>query len=399
MSVQSVNLFHHENLDQPTKYLAVRHLFKSFAGATVLSDIHFEIREGEFLSILGPSGSGKSTLLRTIAGLEVPDSGEIVCDGKPYFTQDGTVTPVEHRDLGMVFQDFGLWPHLSVFDHVSFPLWSRKKRGALNWNKGQIADQTMETLRMFRMDGFAKKKPHQLSGGQQQRVAFARAVVSRPKLVLLDEAFSALDPQLRAEVRPELVGILREHNMTVLNVTHDQEEAISVSDQILVLVGGQGLQIAPPSDLYDRPARQSVAEFVGQAHFIPVSYDGQSTYKLPDGQVISLPPATTTEDQQPETDAKLLVRPEFVQIREAEHVAKQNNDWQTNDWITTDAKSLWQGRVIRQTPLLGRYHIGLEVPGIGEISAYHHRPLQLHQVVSLDLEIHRPHLIFDTGTI
>lgn len=372
-------------------YLSVRNLTKSFGQNLILDDISFDIDEGAFLSVLGPSGSGKSTLLRIIAGLDIPDEGEVMCDNVAYFGQEGhAYCPMQRRDIGMVFQDFALWPHLSVFHHVSFPLWSRKRQGTLSISKVEIQRRTMETLQMFRMEAHAQKKPHQLSGGQQQRVAFARAVVARPKLVLLDEAFSALDEQLRADVTAELVDILREHRMTVINVTHHQEEAMSVSDKILVLHRGKCLQFASPHELYHQPVNRTVAAFVGKANLLPVRYDGYQRYEFEDGQSIELSPSasaapTNAEPTQVHTP-HLLVRPEAIVVSDLA---------QTPEGRRTGGIG-WSGTVISQTRLLGRYETRVYVASIGELFTYHHQQLPVEGVVNLELQVDNPHLIYET---
>jgi len=364
-------------------YLVVRNVSKSFGTNIVLDSVSFAVSEGEFVSILGPSGSGKSTLLRLIAGLESPDSGEVVCDNTTYFAADLSVSaPVERRDIGMVFQDFGLWPHLTVLEHVTFPLWSRKRRGRLRLSKREITEQALQALHMFRMQDFAYKRPHELSGGQQQRIAFARAVVARPSLVLLDEAFSALDPQLRAEVRTELVSILRDHRMTVLNVTHDQEEAMAISDHILVLHQGSQLQFASPQDLYERPANRTVAAFVGRGSLIPVQYDGHVTIQFPDGQRLLLPQPLVDAGVGEAVEGHLLIRPEFIRVKEV------------NSWSKDEVS--WHGRVTRQTALIGRTELYVDLEAIGEVFLYHHERLEAGENVELQLHVRHPHLILDS---
>lgn len=366
---------------QPT-YLSVQGVSKAIGSQVILQNIGFAARKGEIVSILGPSGAGKSTLLRLIAGLDDPDSGELVCDETTFFSSTERVRcRAEDRDIGMVFQDYALWPHMRVLDHVAFPLWSRRRRGLLHWTRQQILDRAMDTLRLFRMEELADRKPHQLSGGQQQRTAFARSVAARPKLVLLDEAFSGLDPALRTGVREELIGILRESQMTVLSVTHDQEEAMAISDRILVLHGGRGLQYATPSGLYERPADFAVASFVGRANLLKIAGQSEDTVALMDGTRLQVP----FSDGQPPAAAggtgHLVLRPEFLYVREGTAVSSGGPHW--------------TGTVTRHQFVLGRHEIRVQVRELGELALYHDRSVAVGEVVDLGLRLDHPHLVFD----
>ncbi len=359
-------------------YIAVRNIGKAIGGQVILSGIDLDVRRGEFVSILGPSGAGKSTLLRIVAGLEDPDTGEISCGDELFVSSAQRIRRrVEDRDIGMVFQDFGLWPHLSVLEHVAFPLWSRRRRGLVRWSRQEILDRVHDTLRLFRMEELGHRRPHELSGGQQQRTAFARAIAARPALVLLDEAFSGLDPALRAGVRGELVGILRESEMTVLSVTHDQEEAMAVSDRILVLYAGRGLQYDTPSELYERPRDIRVASFVGRANLLPFSGRGLGALLLSDGTELPRLPGT----QVPLGSAgHLVLRPEAVAVREGPQTA---------------GAPQWEGRITRHQFVLGRHELRVAVRDLGEVSLYHDRALPVGEVVRLGLRLDRPHLVFD----
>lgn len=362
---------------QPT-YLAVQNIGRSIGNQVILSHIDFDVRRGEFVSILGPSGAGKSTLLRMIAGLEDPDIGEISCGDDIFFSSARHIRRrVEDRDIGMVFQDFGLWPHLSVLEHVAFPLWSRRRRGLVRWSRQEILQRAQDTLRLFRMEELGHRRPHELSGGQQQRTAFARAVAARPMLVLLDEAFSGLDPALRAGVREELVGILRESEMTVLSVTHDQEEAMAVSDRILVLHAGRGLQYDTPAELYERPRDIRVASFIGRANLLPVSGRGKGVLSLPDGTEL---PKLAGIEAPAGAGGHLVLRPEAVSVLEGTQAA---------------GGPQWQGRVTRHQFVLGRHEFRVQVQDLGEVSLYHDRALSVGEVVRLGIRLDRPHLVFD----
>ncbi|HWP57224.1 MAG TPA: ABC transporter ATP-binding protein [Candidatus Acidoferrales bacterium] len=224
-----------------------------------VSHLSFSLEEGEILALLGPSGSGKTTALRLIAGFEKPDSGAIVLKGVPV-AGNGSWLPPEARKVGMVFQDYALFPHLTLLDNVAFGLsGSRKDRER----------KALEVLAKVGMDRLASRYPHELSGGQQQRVALARALAPEPWLILLDEPFSNLDADMRADMRREVEKVLRESNMSAVLVTHDQEEAFVLADRVGVLNNGSLEQLAAPEVLYHTPATRFVADFVGEADFLP----------------------------------------------------------------------------------------------------------------------------------
>ena len=224
------------------------------------NSISLNVAPGEFLALLGPSGSGKSTLLMGMAGFDTPTSGHILIDDV-----DCTHVPPHRRNIGMVFQNYTLFPHLSVRDNVAFPL---KMRGFARAARHAEAERALETVRLA---GFSKRMPNQLSGGQQQRVALARAIVYRPRLLLMDEPFSALDKKLREEMRLETKRLHAELGMTVVFVTHDQEEALTMADRVAVLKSGKIQQIGAARDLYERPANLFSADFVGNMNFITVT--------------------------------------------------------------------------------------------------------------------------------
>jgi len=238
--------------------LSLRNLTKQFDGKKVLDSLDLEILDGEFITLLGPSGCGKTTLLRMMAGFEHADAGTITLSG-----QDLTHTPPENRPLNTVFQNYALFPHMSVFDNVAYGLKMEKRP------KDEIQQRVIDALTMVQLEDFAKRKPHQLSGGQQQRVAIARAVIKRPKLLLLDEPLSALDYKLRRTMQIELKRLQRELGITFVFVTHDQEEALSMSDRVVVLKDGQIQQLGTPREVYERPANLFTARFVGETNFSP----------------------------------------------------------------------------------------------------------------------------------
>jgi iron(III) transport system ATP-binding protein len=222
--------------------------------------LSLQVAEGEIIALLGPSGCGKTTTLRLIAGLEIPDAGTITLRGR-VVTGPGRVVPPEERGIGIVFQDYALFPHLTVADNVGFGL----PRAARHGRRGRIT----EVLDLVGLAGLGSRYPHELSGGQQQRVALARALAPAPALMLLDEPFSNLDADLRAQMREEVERILRETATTAVFVTHDQEEAFTLADRVGVLQAGHVEQMAPPQQIYHRPATRFVASFVGAADFLP----------------------------------------------------------------------------------------------------------------------------------
>lgn len=220
------------------------------------------MEDGKFTTLLGSSGCGKTTLLRMIAGLETPNSGEILFDETPVFSKEkGINVPPEKRNLSFVFQDFALWPHMTVFENVAFGLRARKQKEGLK-------ERVQEALDAVKLSDLAGRYPHELSGGQQQRVSFARAIIVKPQCILFDEPLSALDAQLRETMRLEIKQMTSKLNMTSVFVTHDQSEAMSMSDCIVVMNGGKIEQCGTPQEIYEHPATKFVADFVGKADWI-----------------------------------------------------------------------------------------------------------------------------------
>jgi ABC-type Fe3+/spermidine/putrescine transport system ATPase subunit len=237
--------------------LSMRSVSKNFGSVAVLHHISLEVASGEFLTILGASGSGKTTLLRLIAGFEVPDAGEIWMGGERLDT-----LPPYRRRVNTVFQHYALFPHLSVFENVAYGLRVRKAPSV------DVPERVRQALQMVKMGDYAARQPSQLSGGQQQRVALARALVNRPSMLLLDEPLSALDAGLRSEMQLELKSLQREVGISFLFVTHDQEEAMALSDRIALLKGGELEQVATPREIYSRPASGYAATFIGQTNLL-----------------------------------------------------------------------------------------------------------------------------------
>jgi ABC-type Fe3+/spermidine/putrescine transport system ATPase subunit len=249
----------------------LRDVTKRFDDVVAVDSIDLAIRRGEFLSLLGPSGCGKTTTLRLIAGFEQPDSGEILIGGS-----NVAGLPPYKRDVNTVFQSYALFPHLNVLDNVAYGLRQRGLR------KSVREAQAREVLKLVRLPQVAERKPRQLSGGQQQRVALARALVMKPRVLLLDEPLGALDLKVRKELQIELKQIQREVGITFVYVTHDQEEALAMSDRVAVMNEGRIEQLAPPREIYDAPTTRFVADFIGDTNFI---VQGGTTYAIRPEQI------------------------------------------------------------------------------------------------------------------
>src|SRR5436853_7645099 len=271
-------------------------LSKRYGEHTAVADVTLDVADGEFLVLLGPSGCGKTTTLRMIAGLVEPSGGNARIAGA-----DVTNLPPWRRNTGMVFQSDALFPHMSVAENVAFGLEMRKLA------KTDIENRAREALRLVRLEGFAARLPRQLSGGQQQRVALARALAIRPDVLLLDEPLSNLDAKLREEVRVEIRELQRQLGLTTVMVTHDQEEALTMADRLVVMSEGRVRQIGSQQDLYERPSEKFVADFVGRSTFIDGRMDGA-------GRFISAGGLTVACDAAGTGDASLALRPERLAL-------------------------------------------------------------------------------------
>ncbi|HCA7080742.1 TPA: spermidine/putrescine ABC transporter ATP-binding protein PotA [Citrobacter sedlakii] len=279
---------------------------KSFDGKEVISQLDLTINNGEFLTLLGPSGCGKTTVLRLIAGLETVDSGQIMLDN-----QDITHVPAENRYVNTVFQSYALFPHMTVFENVAFGLRMQKTSAA------EIAPRVTEALRMVQLEEFAQRKPHQLSGGQQQRVAIARAVVNKPRLLLLDESLSALDYKLRKQMQNELKALQRKLGITFVFVTHDQEEALTMSDRIVVMRDGRIEQDGTPREIYEEPKNLFVAGFIGEINMFNATVierlDEQRVRANVEGRECNIYVNFAVE---PGQQLHVLLRPEDLRVEE-----------------------------------------------------------------------------------
>ncbi len=273
-----------------------RDLVREFAGGVrALDGVSLSIRPNEFFTLLGPSGCGKTTLLRAIAGLEVPDSGSISLYGQPL---DGL--PPWKRPVNTVFQSYAIFPHLTVAQNVAFGLEMQRRPRA------EIAARVAEMLALVKLEGLDGRKSSQLSGGQQQRVALARALATSPRVLLLDEPLSALDLKLRTEMQLELKRLQARVGITFIFVTHDQHEALTMSDRIAVMNAGQIQQIGTPDEIYDRPASRFVADFIGATNLLEATGTGEGAYRLADGSQIAA--------QGPAGSVWLAIRPERLRI-------------------------------------------------------------------------------------
>lgn len=290
----------------------VREVTKEFPGLSkqpgseivAVDDVTLEICDGEFFSLLGPSGCGKTTTLRMIAGFEHPTAGEIYIHGNPM-----GLTPAHQRNTNMVFQSYALFPHMTIERNVAFGLKMRKVP------KDEAAEQVQAALDMVRLPGYGPRKPNQLSGGEQQRVALARALVNRPEVLLLDEPLGALDLKLRKDMQLELKTLQREVGITFVYVTHDQEEALTMSDRIAVMQGGRVLQVGTPTEIYERPNCRFVADFIGDTNLISgvvQEHDGDCTAVLVDRTVRVM--VQRDDSFSPGAEVTVAVRPEKIRL-------------------------------------------------------------------------------------
>ncbi|NOJ60282.1 ABC transporter ATP-binding protein [Arthrobacter sp. 260] len=338
--------------------------------ALALNDVSLEIQPGEFMSFLGPSGSGKTTLLSLIAGFVNPSSGTVSIGGNQI---DG-LKP-HRRDLGVVFQNYLLFPHMSVFDNVAYPLRQRKM------DKSQIREKVTRALALVRLDPYADRLPKELSGGQQQRVAFARAIVFDPRALLMDEPLGALDKNLRSEMQRELARIHRELGMTFVFVTHDQEEALVLSDRIAVFNDGRIEQIGTPEDLYYRPSSLFVGRFLGDSNVFSGKIDVEtSTFISPAGS------AYLTREELEKTDANvMIVRPEAISIA-------PKTDTNTDGFEAAVREIVFTGSNVTVY-----MEFGDGTPGIAKLTMSEASKLAVGQAVTVSWDQLRQHLIHDDG--
>jgi ABC-type spermidine/putrescine transport systems, ATPase components len=287
-------------------------MFPSHEGqgeTTAVNHINLEIKTGEMMTLLGPSGCGKTTTLRMISGFETPSHGEI-------FIGDRSVTnvPPNKRDISMVFQSYALFPHLTIFENICYGLRVKKL------SKDALQERTRRVIDLMELTGMENRFPNQLSGGQQQRVALARAVIIEPKVLLFDEPLSNLDAKLREHMRDELRSLQKRLGITSLYVTHDQSEAMAISDKVVIMKDGNIMQLGSPQEIYEYPASRFVANFIGKANFIPCTYrgrdNGNAVVSL-DGNVYKIPNPGAMANIQENDECVLSVRPESIRLTEA----------------------------------------------------------------------------------
>ena len=324
---------------------------KSFGPVTAVDDVSFAIEPGEFITLLGPSGSGKTTTLMMIAGFDHPTEGEIYIDGTPIVG-----VPPYRRGIGMVFQNYALFPHLTVAENVGFAL---KQRGV---GKSEIVRRVAATLDVVRLRGYEARYPRQLSGGQQQRVALARAIIFHPRVLLMDEPLSALDKQLREELQLEMKRLHQQLGITFIYVTHDQREALIMSDRIAVMNQGRIEQAGSPSDLYDRPATRFVAGFIGESNFLEGEVAGLQGRDV--AATVAGATVVAISRQPPAVGARvvLAIRPEKIGFRDLSAPAPQTR------FNTIKA-------VVREVTFVGEMHrYILEIaPGVTLVAKQQHR--------------------------
>jgi spermidine/putrescine transport system ATP-binding protein/putrescine transport system ATP-binding protein len=296
-------------------YIRLEQISKHFGAVTAVDEVSFDIQEGEFFSLLGASGCGKTTLLRMLAGFETPSQGEIYIDGVPV-----SGVPPHRRPTNMVFQNYAIFPHLNVAKNIAYGLRTEKLE------KAELDKRVERALEMVKLPGFGDRKSNELSGGQRQRIALARALIKQPKVLLLDEPLGALDKKLREEMQIELRQLQQSLGITFIFVTHDQEEALTLSDRIAVMSGGKVLQIASPEEIYQRPTSRKVADFIGQMNFIKASlvesHNGEAAFDTEGlGRVMVSAPESLLQ-----ANGKLVVavRPERLSLTAQEPAGREN---------------------------------------------------------------------------
>jgi spermidine/putrescine transport system ATP-binding protein len=327
--------------------ISLEGVVKRFGSVLAVEETTLDIRDGEFFSLLGPSGCGKTTTLRMIAGFEVPDEGRVLLRGT-----DVTTAPPNQRNVNTVFQHYALFPHMSVVDNVVFGLELKKIP------RGERRDRVAEMLKVVQLEGMERRKPSQLSGGQQQRVALARALINRPAALLLDEPLGALDVKLRKQMQLELKRIQSELGTTFVYVTHDQEEALTMSDRIGVMNGGVVEQVGDPREIYEYPKTPFVADFIGSLNALDFRVDevadGLAVMKLGEGERLVVPVAAGT---QPGAQLRVAVRPERVRIEPVNGRASEGG----SRVVGTIAELVYLG---------GLTHFHVDVNGAGRVVSH-----------------------------
>ncbi|MGD8917202.1 MAG: ABC transporter ATP-binding protein [Syntrophobacterales bacterium] len=302
-------------------FIEIKNLFKRFKKVVAVNHINLEVSEGEMLTLLGPSGCGKTTTLRCIAGLEKPEEGDIIIDGKPMLSQ-GFVEPSK-RGIGMVFQNYAVWPHMKVYKNIVYGLKLQKIP------KQSMKEKAQQVLELVGLNGLEERYPAQLSGGQQQRVALARALVGNPKVLLLDEPLSNLDAKLREELRFEIKDLVKRMGITSVYVTHDQAEAMVISDRIAVMDSGNVVQVGNPQEIYEEPANRFVADFIGTMNFmsgevVEVAQNADSVYVRTEFSEKMLCRSPSMAATTPGKKVYASIRPEDVEVFTEPPETKEN---------------------------------------------------------------------------
>jgi putative spermidine/putrescine transport system ATP-binding protein len=310
--------------------LEVREVVKRYGDALAVAGVSLETRPGEFLTLLGPSGSGKTTTLGMIAGFERPTEGRVLLDGR-----DLSTVPPHRRDIGVVFQNYALFPHMSAAANVGFPL---RMRGV---GRQEISRRVADAMALVELDGLGSRRPNELSGGQQQRVAFARAVVFEPRLLLMDEPLGALDKKLRETLQLEVMRISRQLGVTVVYVTHDQDEALVMSDRIAVYRSGRIEQVGTAEDLYEHPRSVFVADFIGDSNIVRGRFRRRAGADVLECSSFELKVADPPEGLQSGESAALVVRPERLRIELATEAARSLD--RHNELLGTVEEAIYLG--------------------------------------------------------
>ncbi|UCG65559.1 MAG: ABC transporter ATP-binding protein [Deltaproteobacteria bacterium] len=358
-------------------FIEIQNLFKRFKNVVAVNHIDLEVNQGEMLTLLGPSGCGKTTTLRCIAGLEKPDEGDIVIDGKPMLSE-GFVQPSK-RGIGMVFQNYAVWPHMKVYNNIVYGLKIQKIP------RQSIRERAQQILELVGLNGLEERYPAQLSGGQQQRVALARALVGNPKVLLLDEPLSNLDAKLREELRFEIKSLVRRMGITSVYVTHDQAEAMVISDRIAVMDSGNVVQIGTAQEIYQKPANRFVADFIGTMNFM----SGEVVQALPDTDAVyvrtefSEKMLCKTDSLTATTPGKTVyasIRPEDVEVFTEKPQAREN---------------LFKGTIVHKAYLGNFLYFFVSVDGtMIRVQIPHHMPQEEGQELYLFLNPQKCMILF-----
>jgi iron(III) transport system ATP-binding protein len=320
----------------------LKHVSKRFGDTLAVADFNAVIADGEFVSFLGPSGCGKTTTLRMVAGFLEPTEGEVFIGNRLVSSAEQRIAvPPEKRHIGMVFQSYAVWPHKNVFDNVAYPLRIQKKK------KTEIQEKVNQVLSLVKLSGMDNRYPHQLSGGQQQRVALGRALVMEPDVLLLDEPLSNLDAKLREEMRFEIKDLQSRIRVTIIYVTHDQAEAMAMSNRIFVMNAGQTLQVGTPKEIYEKPADRFVADFIGLTNLLACEVAGTDRVILQDGtgeSVVRCPIPSNVKGS-----ALISIRPEHIEITPS-----------TGGLRGVVSRCVYLGRVVDYRVRLGKLELRVE---------------------------------------